>query len=98
MLKTDKLDGVNYVCLISIPNESLLWYRRLGHASMSILDKLAKKKLVNVLPELKFEKDSVCDACQIGKKIRTSFKIKGVVLTTRPLELIHLICLVQLVH
>ena len=45
---------------------------------------------MNGLPKLKFEKDSVYDACQLGKQIRSSFKSKGSVLTTKPLELLHL--------
>lgn len=63
ILETDKSSGANSICLASVTNERWLWHRRLGHASMSIMDKLGKRKLVNGLPELKFEKGNVCDSC-----------------------------------
>ena len=78
------------ICLVSIDNSSWLWHRRLGHASMHLISKLSKKDLVRGLPKLKFEKDHICDACQMGKQTRTSFKSKGMVSTSRPLELLHL--------
>lgn len=42
------------------------------------------------MPKLKFENDQICDACQLGKQIRTSFKTKKVVSTSTPLELLHI--------
>lgn len=57
--------------------------------SIGIPNKLNKKKLVNGLSNLRFKKNEICDACQEGKQTRTSFKTKGIVSTTRPLELIH---------
>jgi len=39
---------------------------------------------------LKFEKDRICDACQLGKQIKFSFKIIKDIMTLRPLELIHM--------
>ena len=35
-------------------------------------------------------KDNPCDACQKGKQFKSSFKLKNVVSTSRPLELIHM--------
>ena len=37
-----------------------------------------------------FNKDKICDACQIGKQVRNSFKSKNFVSTSRPLELLHI--------
>ena len=58
-------------CLIvknaKIKETSWLWYRRLGHASMHTLWKLAAKDLVKGLPKLNFEYDLICDAYQFGK-------------------------------
>ena len=44
-------------------NDSWLWHRRLGHASMKTLSKLAKNELVVELPKLSFDKNKICDAC-----------------------------------
>lgn len=59
IMETNKLSGASVVCLASIINESWLWHKRLGHASMSIVEKLIKRKLVNGLPEVKFERNRV---------------------------------------
>ena len=42
------------------------------------------------LPKLKFNKDKPCDACQKEKQSKSSFNLKNVVSTSRPLELIHM--------
>ena len=42
------------------------------------------------LPKLKFTKDKPCDASQKEKKSKSSFKLKNIVSTSRPLELIHM--------
>ncbi|KAL5560474.1 hypothetical protein UlMin_036685 [Ulmus minor] len=77
-------------CFISISNESWLWHRRLGHANMDLLNKLSTKQLVKGLPLVTFQKDKICDACQFGKQIKSSFKSKKMISTSRPLELLHL--------
>ena len=71
-------------------NDSWLWHRRLGHASMKTLSKLVKNDLVIGLPKLNFDKDKIYDACQFGKQVRNSFKSKNLVSTSRPLELLHI--------
>jgi len=43
------------------------------------LNKLISKDLVVGLPKLKFEKNHICEACQKGKQIKHSFKLKNVV-------------------
>ena len=42
------------------------------------------------LPQLKFIKDKPYNACQKGKQSKSSFKLKNIVFTSRPLELIHM--------
>jgi len=80
----------NMTCLLSKSDESWLWHRRLAHIHMHHLDKLVSKSLVDGLPQLKFERNRICDACQRGKQSKASFKLKNFVLTTRPLELLHM--------
>ena len=67
-----------------------LWHRRLGHASFHLINKLIKKVLIIGIPSLEFKDDKICNACQLEKQTRKSFKSKNVVSTTRPLELLHL--------
>jgi len=73
--------------LLTKHEESWLWHRRITHIHMHHLNKLISKDLVVCLPKLKFEKDHICEACQKGKKIKHSFKLKNIVSTSKPLEL-----------
>ncbi|KAK2975598.1 hypothetical protein RJ640_003035, partial [Escallonia rubra] len=52
-------------CLSAISETSWLWHRRLGHMHMEHLKDISSKELVRGLPKIKFEKDKVCDACQM---------------------------------
>jgi len=77
-------------CLLSKHDESWLWHKRITHIDMHHLNKLISKDLVIGLPKLKFEKNHLCEACQKGKQIKHSFKLKNVVSTSKPLELLHM--------
>ena len=55
-----------------------------------MLNKVIAKDLVVGLPKIKISKYHLCDACQMGKQTRISFKSKNIVSTTRPLELLHM--------
>ena len=65
-------------------------YRRLSHASMHTIKKLANNELVRGLPTCNFEYDHLCDTCARGKQVRNSLKSKNNVSTTRSLELLHM--------
>ncbi|GJY79865.1 retrovirus-related pol polyprotein from transposon TNT 1-94 [Tanacetum coccineum] len=41
------------LCLVTVVDNSTLWHRRLGHASMRLIQSLSSKELVRNLPELK---------------------------------------------
>ncbi|KAK2982569.1 hypothetical protein RJ640_028736 [Escallonia rubra] len=84
--------GVNQdvKCLSAISETSWLWHRRLGHMHMEHLNDISSKELVRGLPKIKFEKDKVCDACQMGKQKKVSHKPKKMVSTSRPLQLLHM--------
>ena len=47
-------------------------------------------KSVKGLPDLKYHSDALCGACQKGKIVKTSFKSKNIVSTSKPLELLHI--------
>ncbi|CAL9078937.1 unnamed protein product [Musa textilis] len=57
---------------------------------MKLISKISSRDLVRGIPNLKFVKDKVCDACQLRKQIKTNFKSKNQISSTRPLQLIHL--------
>ncbi|GJV58225.1 retrovirus-related pol polyprotein from transposon TNT 1-94 [Tanacetum coccineum] len=56
------------ICLLSKASKtkSWLWHRRLSHLNFGTINQLAKQGLVKGLPKLKYTKDHLCLACQIG--------------------------------
>nr|GEU47014.1 retrovirus-related Pol polyprotein from transposon TNT 1-94 [Tanacetum cinerariifolium] len=66
------------ICLLSkaSKNKSWLWHQRLNHLNFSTINDLARKYLVRGLPRLKFEKDHLCFACQLGKRKKHTHKPK----------------------
>ncbi|GJX00063.1 retrovirus-related pol polyprotein from transposon TNT 1-94 [Tanacetum coccineum] len=77
------------ICLATMDENSTLWYRRLGHTILCLIQTLASKELVRNLPKLKFDQH-FCDACKIGKQAHASHKAKNIVSMTRCLELLHM--------
>ena len=90
VFKIDNDEPTNGTCLSAMNDNGWLWHRRLGHAHMNLIYKLAKKDLVIGLPKISFEKDRLCGACQQGKQTKISFKSKNIVSTSRPLQLLHM--------
>ena len=88
LMLTD-LEKQNVNCLVSYENQ-WLWHKKLGHASLRLISKLKKHNLVRGLPSLVYQSNSLCDACQKGKQIKSSFESKNIVSTSRPLELLHM--------
>ena len=80
----------NHLTFLSAPDDDImLWHKSLGHTSLSLLNKLVSKGLVVGLPSIKFNDDKVCDACARRKQVKTSFKSKNCVSTSRPLVLLY---------
>ena len=46
--------------------------------------------LVRGLPNLKYNSEALCEACQKGNFSKPSFKSKNVVSSSKPLELLHI--------
>ncbi|WP_222273469.1 hypothetical protein, partial [Modestobacter marinus] len=86
----ENLTSQDVTCFSALQEANWLWHRRLGHVNMDLLQKLSRNNLVVGLPKANFSKDKICDACQFGKQIKTSFKTKAHISTSRPLELLHL--------
>ncbi|CAM8951647.1 unnamed protein product [Rhodiola kirilowii] len=78
------------LCLASITEDSILWHKRFGHASMRLLHKLHQKELVVGLPKVESAFEQVCSACATGKQARASFPSKQTISTSAPLDMIHM--------
>ncbi|XP_031121052.1 uncharacterized protein LOC116024300 [Ipomoea triloba] len=80
------------VCLVANNSNvtSWEWHRKLNHLNFKTINQLARKNLVEGLPDIVYKKDQVCDACQKGKQIKSSFKSKTHESTSRPLSLLHM--------
>ena len=78
------------MCFSSMHDQSWLWHRKLGHANMDFIFQHNKNELVRGFLKINFQKDQVCETCQMGKQIKNSFKNKNFISTTRPLELLHM--------
>ncbi|GJY55256.1 retrovirus-related pol polyprotein from transposon TNT 1-94 [Tanacetum coccineum] len=80
------------ICLLSkaSKNKSWLWHRRLNHLNFGTLNDLARKDLVRVLLRLKFEKDHLCSACQLGKSRKATHKPKTVNTMMEVLHILHM--------
>ena len=66
-----------------------LWHRRLGHINTHTMHELVSKDLVKGLPALDYKHSPTCDAYIRGKQVKSSFKPKKMVSTSRPCELLH---------
>nr|GFA28878.1 ribonuclease H-like domain-containing protein [Tanacetum cinerariifolium] len=71
-------------------DESMLWYRRLGHINFKNINKLVKENLVRGLPSKHFENDQTCVACLKGKQHKVSFKSKIQKSNSQPLFMLHM--------
>ncbi|KAJ9562289.1 hypothetical protein OSB04_007449 [Centaurea solstitialis] len=80
------------VCLLSKAtfNQNVLWHRRLSHLNYATINQLAKTGLVTGLPSLRFTKEQLCSACEMGKIKKSSHKLKVEHNTSKPLQLIHM--------
>jgi len=76
------------VFLLLMNDEKGVCNTRLGHASWRLIYKHSKLKLVRGLPNLKYHSDALCKACQKGKFVKSSFKSKNIVSTSRHPELL----------
>ncbi|KAI3681374.1 hypothetical protein L6452_36168 [Arctium lappa] len=86
-VQTDK-----QVCLLSKASmkQSWLWHRRLSHLTFRYINDLVNGELVKGLPELKYEREHLCAACEKGKMKRAPHKPNPEPSTNAPLELLHM--------
>ncbi|GKD38918.1 retrovirus-related pol polyprotein from transposon TNT 1-94 [Tanacetum coccineum] len=80
------------ICLLSkaLKTKSWLWHQRLSHLNFGAINHLARHGLVRGLPTLKFEKDHLCSACEMGKSKKKSHKPKSKDTNQEKLYLLHI--------
>ncbi|GKE88404.1 putative ribonuclease H-like domain-containing protein, partial [Tanacetum coccineum] len=86
-------EGLTCLYENATPDESKLWYRRLGHVNFKNINKLVKGNLVRGLPSKVFVNDHTCVAYKKGKQHKASCKAKLERTIRKPLELLHMIYL-----
>ncbi|KAJ9552993.1 LOW QUALITY PROTEIN: hypothetical protein OSB04_017038 [Centaurea solstitialis] len=91
LLCFDALEAKEEICLMSsVKNEEAwLWHTWFCHLNFHTLEKLVRLKLIKGLPEMKFEKDHLCSACEMGKLKRSSYKTKSDPSFDQPLQMLH---------
>ena len=67
IIDLSSLTNQSVECFIAIKDDTWMWHRRLGHASMDLIGDSSKGDHVIGLPKVKFQKDKICGACQMGK-------------------------------
>jgi transposase InsO family protein len=77
-------------CLITKTNMGWLWHHRLAHVGMRNLHKLQKEGHILGLMSVASEKDRSCGACQAGKQVGAPCHAKNIMMTTRPLKILHM--------
>ncbi|GKA97971.1 retrovirus-related pol polyprotein from transposon TNT 1-94 [Tanacetum coccineum] len=86
-------DEVLPICMLSqsSKHKSCHWpNRRLNHLNFGTINDLARKDLVRGLPRLKFEKDHLCSACQLGKSKKHTHKPKAENTNLEVLNTLHM--------
>ncbi|GJW08013.1 retrovirus-related pol polyprotein from transposon TNT 1-94 [Tanacetum coccineum] len=80
------------ICLLSKASKtkSWLWHHRLSHLNFDTINKLAKQGFVKGPPKLKYTKDHMCSACQMGKSKKESHLHKPEPSTNEKLQMLHM--------
>ncbi|GJX12635.1 retrovirus-related pol polyprotein from transposon TNT 1-94 [Tanacetum coccineum] len=91
-ISIDEMMKSSPICLLSkaSKSKSWLWHRRLNHLNFDTINDLARKDLVRGLPRLKFEKDHLCSACQLGKSKKFSHRPKSENTNMEVLHTLHM--------
>ncbi|GJY01934.1 integrase, catalytic region, zinc finger, CCHC-type containing protein [Tanacetum coccineum] len=76
------------ICLLSKASKSKSWLWH--HLNFGTINDLARQDLVRGLPRLKFEKDHLCSACQLGKSKKFSHKPKSENTNMEVLHTLHM--------
>ncbi|GKC11320.1 retrovirus-related pol polyprotein from transposon TNT 1-94 [Tanacetum coccineum] len=88
----DEMMKSSPICLLSKASKikPWLWHCRLSHLNFSTINQLAKQGLVKGLPKLKYTKDHLCSACQMGKRKKEPHPQKSEPSTNEKLQMLHM--------
>ena len=91
-LNLKPIKGNPAICLLSKAqsDESWLWHRRLSHLNFKDINKLVTGGHVRGLPLLKYDREHLCAACEMGKQSRQSHPSIINTKVVEPLELLHI--------
>ncbi|GJY07181.1 retrovirus-related pol polyprotein from transposon TNT 1-94 [Tanacetum coccineum] len=80
------------ICLLfkASKTKSWLWHSRLSHLNFETINQLAKEGLVKGLPKLKYAKEHLCSACQMGKSKKESHKPRPEQSMNHKLQMLHM--------
>nr|GEV70068.1 copia protein [Tanacetum cinerariifolium] len=80
------------ICLLSkaFKNKSWLWHHCLNYLNFGTINDIARKDLVRGLPRLKFAKDHLCLAYQLGKSKKHTHKPKAENTNLEVLNTLHM--------
>ncbi|GKC24325.1 retrovirus-related pol polyprotein from transposon TNT 1-94 [Tanacetum coccineum] len=70
--------------------KSWLWHHRLSHLNFGTINQLEKEGLLKGFPKLKYAKDHLCSACQMGKSKKECHKPKHEPSTNEKLQMLHM--------
>ncbi|GJV68562.1 retrovirus-related pol polyprotein from transposon TNT 1-94 [Tanacetum coccineum] len=91
-ISLDDMLKTSLICLLSKASKtnSWLWHRQLSHPNFGSIYKLAKDGLARGIPRLKFQKDHLCFACELGKSKKFSHQPKAEDTNQEKLYLLHM--------
>nr|GEU51692.1 hypothetical protein [Tanacetum cinerariifolium] len=80
------------ICLLfkASKMKSWLWHCRLSYLNFNTIKKLVKQGLVKGLPKLKYTKDHLCSACQMGKSKKESHPHNPEPSTNEKLQMLYM--------
>ncbi|GJW50431.1 ribonuclease H-like domain-containing protein, partial [Tanacetum coccineum] len=90
MKNIDPKEKLTFLVANATLDESMLWYRRLGHINFKNINKLVNDNLVRGLLTKRFENNQTYVACLKGKQHRASCKSKVLNPITKPLFMLHM--------
>ncbi|GKB46753.1 retrovirus-related pol polyprotein from transposon TNT 1-94 [Tanacetum coccineum] len=91
-ISIDEMMKSSPICFLSkaSKSKSWLWHRHLNHLNFGTINDLSQKDLVRGLLRLKFEKDHLCSACQLGKSKKFSHRPKSENTNIEVLHTLHM--------
>ena len=77
-------------CKLTQLDNTDLWHQRLCHINFKDLNNITSKEIVKGVPKIGKPRNVVCEPCQIGKQTKIQHKKVKDIMTSQPLELVHM--------